>query len=238
MTTTEGPYLRGASSRGRADSAVLVLHGGRERGTMPTSPFQLSYLRMLDMYAGLRRESGSCAVYLLRYRLRGWNAGHGLPDPVRDARWALERIHDKQPGAPVALLGHSMGARTAFAVADDPLVVGVCALAPWLPQHEPLPPVRDGVRYVIAHGTADRMTSPALSRRYAERLRAAGGTVARFEFRDAKHALLDSPGLWHRFAVRTTLGLVGDRQLPAGVAAAFAQKSSGDLGRALSSALA
>ena len=34
---------------------------------------------------------------------------------------------------PVVLLGHSMGGRTAVAVADDPSVVGVVALAPWLP---------------------------------------------------------------------------------------------------------
>jgi dienelactone hydrolase len=205
---------------------------------MPTSPYQLSYLRMLDMYAGLRRQSRSCAVYLLRYRLRGWNPGHGLPDPVRDARWALDQIRDRHPGLPVGLLGHSMGARTAFAVADDPQVVGVCALAPWLPQQEPLPPVRSGARYVIAHGTADRMTSPTLSKVYAQRLRAAGAAVARFEFPDAKHALLDSPGLWHRFAVQTTLGLVGDRPLPAGVATALEEESADDLGRALSSALA
>jgi acetyl esterase/lipase len=237
MTTTGGPFLRGGPSHGVADRAVLVLHGGRERGTMPTSPYQLSYLRMLDMYAGLRRQSRSCAVYLLRYRLRGWNSESGLPDPVRDARWALEWIQDRQPGVPIALLGHSMGARTAFAVAGDPRVVGVCALAPWLPQDEPLPPVRDDMRFVIAHGTGDRMTSPALSKIYAQRLLAAGGSVARFEFPDAKHALLDSPGLWHRFAVRTTLGLAGDRPLPAGVAAALDDVPAGDLGRALTSAL-
>jgi acetyl esterase/lipase len=238
MTTTEGPFLRGGPPRHGADSAVLVLHGGRERGTMPTSPYQLSYLRMLDMYAGLRRQARSCAVYLLRYRMRGWNPGSGVPDPVRDARWALDQITARSPGVKVGLLGHSMGARTAFAVAADPRVVGVCALAPWLPQHEPLPPARDGVRYVIAHGTSDRMTSPALSKLYAARLRAAGGSVARFEFEGGKHALLDQPALWHQFAVRTTLGLVGDRPLPAAIAAALDEDASGDLSLALSSALA
>jgi hypothetical protein len=237
MATTGGPFLR-AGKRDGADRAVLVLHGGRERGTMPTSPFQLSYLRMLDMYAGLRRQSRSCAVYLLRYRLRGWNLGDGVPDPVSDARWALDQISARHGDAPVGLLGHSMGARAAFAVADDPRVVGVCALAPWLPPHEALPPERDGVRYVIAHGTSDRMTSPELSKLYAARLRTAGSRVARFEFEGGKHALLDQPGLWHRFAVRTTLGLVGDRPLPPAIAAALDQQSAADLGQALSSALA
>jgi predicted alpha/beta-hydrolase family hydrolase len=237
MTRPEGPFLRGGPPSRGADSAVLVLHGGREHGTMPTSPFQLSYLRMLDMYAGLRRQSLSCAVYLLRYRLRGWNPHHGAPDPVSDARWALDQLTGRHPGVPIALLGHSMGARTAFTVAADPQVVGVCALAPWLPQYEPLPPVRPDARYVIAHGTSDRMTSPALSKLYAQRLRAAGGRVARFEFAGGKHALLDQPALWHQFAVRTTLGLVGDRPLPPAIAAALDDDADGGLGRALSSAL-
>ncbi len=237
MTTKALPRLRGGPTGDRTDTAVLVLHGGRERGTMATSPFQLSYLRMLDMYAGLRSQSRSCAVYVLRYRLRGWNSGRGTPDPVTDARWALDQLSESHPGAPIALLGHSMGARTAFAVAGDPRIVGVCALAPWLPQSEPLPPVRSDIRYVIAHGTSDRMTSPPLSMSYAMRLRAAGSQVARFEFAGGKHALLDQPALWHRFAVRTTLGLVGDHPLPPAIEAALNDNLTPDLDLALSSAL-
>jgi acetyl esterase/lipase len=236
--TTPTPHLTGGRRSGSVDSAVLVLHGGREHGTMPTSPFQLSYLRMLDMYAGLRRQSRASAVYLLRYRLRGWNSGSGVPDPVADARWALDQISAKHDGVPIGLLGHSMGARVAFAVASDPRIVGVCALAPWLPQNEPLPPSREGRRYVIAHGTSDRMTSPQLSTLYARRLRAAGSQVARFEFEGAKHALLDEPALWHQFAVQTTLGLVDDRPLPPAVAAALNADDGSGLSLALSSALA
>ncbi len=237
MTKQTIPHLHGGGGGRQAQSAVLVLHGGREHGTMATSPFQLSYLRMLDMYAGLRRQSRSCAVYLLRYRLRGWNSAHGVPDPVLDARWALERIAADHGDVPIGLLGHSMGARTAFAVCDDPRVVGVCALAPWLPEREPLPPVRGGARYVIAHGTSDRMTSPLLSMRYARRLREAGSQAARFEFDGGKHALLDEPALWHQFAVRTTLGLVGDRPLPAAIEAALDGDLNPGLDLALSSAL-
>jgi predicted alpha/beta-hydrolase family hydrolase len=236
MTTPTTPSLRGG--RHQADSAVLVLHGGRQDGTMATSPFQLSYLRMLDMYAGLRRQSRSCAVYLLRYRVRGWNAGHAGPDPVADARWALAQISARHGAVPVGLLGHSMGGRTAFAVSDDPTVVGVCALAPWLPQQEPLPPARPSVRYVLAHGTSDRMTSPQLSLLYARRLRTAGNQVARFEFQGAGHALLDQPALWHQFAVRTTLGLVGDQPLPTPVQTALEADHASGLDLDLSSALA
>lgn len=216
MTPSRQPHLQGGNHD--ADRAILVLHGGREHGTMPTSITQLSYLRMLDLYAGLRHRSRSTAVYLLRYRVRGWNPGKPVPDPVVDARWALDQISARHPLAPIALLGHSMGGRTAFAVSDHPQVVGVCGLAPWLPPGEPLPRVTGSAAYVLAHGTADKMTSPALSHAYARRLRAAGGRVARFELPDAKHAMLDQPALWHRFAVGTTLGLVGDGPLPTAVA--------------------
>ncbi len=200
---------------------MLVLHGGREHGTQPTSSLQLSYLRMLDFTWGLRKQASGCAVYVMRYRVRGWNPGQGRPDPVVDAHWALDQIQERHPGVPVAMLGHSMGGRTAFAAAGRDDVVGVCGLAPWLPQGEPLPPVRAAQRFVIAHGSSDRMTSSPLSKEYAERLARAGHRVARFELPGARHAMLDRPRLWHRFAVQTTLGLVGDRALPSGVEAAL-----------------
>lgn len=214
---TDRPVLRGGGPG--AAAAVLVLHGGQEANPAPTRRSHLPSLRMLDLYAGLRLRSRDCAVYRLRYRVVGWNGNLDEPDPVVDARWALDRIADLQGDVPVALLGHSMGGRTALAVADRPTVVGVCALAPWLPEREPLVPPRPDLRVVLAHGTADRMTSAELAARYAARLRATGVAVARFEQPDGRHALLDQPWLWHRFAVTTTLGLVGDRPLPRAVRA-------------------
>jgi dienelactone hydrolase len=220
MPTLPEPKLRGG--RAGARRAVLILHGGREHGLMPTSSRQSPYLRMLDFYLALKlRKASDTAVYLLRYRVRGWNPERHVPDPVADARWALDRISAELPGAPIAILGHSMGGRTAFAIAEDPRVIGVCALAPWLPEGEPLPPADSRARFVIAHGTADPTTSARLSLDYALRLRAQGSAVARFELLDAKHALLDKPRLWRRFAVRATLGLVGDRPMPPSVERQF-----------------
>lgn len=227
MPSSHRPRLRGG--RDDADSAVLVLHGGREHSFEVTAPLQLSYLRMLDMYVGLRRASNSCAVYLLRYRVRGWNPGSAEPDPVIDGRWALDHIRRRHGDVPVALLGHSMGGRTAFGLADDESVVGVCGLAPWLPDGEPLPSHRPGQRFVIAHGTADQMTSSPLSTSYAQRLRHSGATVAKFEDAGGRHELLNHSGLWHRFAVQTTLGLVGDRPMPVGVTNALATNEAAGL---------
>lgn len=238
MTDDLQPRLRGGRRGSVRDTpAVLVLHGGRENSQAPTTGLQLSYLRMLDMYAGLRIQAKTSSVYLLRYRVRGWNPNSSTPDPVADTRWALEQISARHGDGPIALLGHSMGGRTAFAVADHPQVVGVCALAPWLPQREALPPVKPDARFVIAHGTADRMTSAALSKVYSRRLRAAGAAVARFEFPGAGHALLDNPTLWHRFAVRTTLGLVDEGPLPPAIAAALSEPGQDDFTMTLAQAL-
>lgn len=190
----------------------------------PTASNQLSLLRMVDMYVGLRRRSRTAAVYLLRHRVRGWNpdaSGRAEPDPVVDARWALDQVTNRHGDVPVALLGHSMGGRTSFAVAADRRVVGVCALAPWLPDGEPLQVARAGQRFVLAHGTADAMASAPASLRYATRLRAAGAAVVRFELAGAKHSMLNHPALWHRFAVTVSLGLVGDGPLPTPIIAAL-----------------
>jgi acetyl esterase/lipase len=234
MTSDRPATLRGGAPRqvDAVTSAVLVLHGGREHSIQPTSSHQLSLVRMLDMYVGLRRQSTGAAVYLLRHRVRGWNpdpSDDGEPDPVVDARWALDQISDRHGAVRIGLLGHSMGGRTAFAVAADPRVVGVCGLAPWLPEGEPLVSARPGQRFVIAHGTSDRTTSAPASLLYAERLRAAGAAVARFELAGAGHALLCKAVRWHRFAVSVALGLAGDRQLPPAVRAAFGPEASNAL---------
>lgn len=242
MSDAGGAFLGGGLPRGRtsAASAVLVLHGGSEVSRQRTARRQLAILRMLDMYAGLRRSSAGAAIYLLRYRVRGWNSSSGSgsgsgfagafePDPVVDTRWALSQIDERHPGVPVALLGHSMGGRTAFAVAADRRVVGVCALAPWLPNSEPLVRFRDDQRFVLAHGTADRTTSPALSLDYAQRLKGAGARVARFELEGGRHALLERAGRWHRFAIEVSLGLAGDREMPGGVVAALDDHSGSSL---------
>jgi dienelactone hydrolase len=223
------PHLRGDGPPD-ATRAVLILHGGREHGQTPTSARQLAYLRMFDIYWGLRRASEDIAAYLVRFRVRGWNADEPMPDPVRDARWALDEVARRHPGAQVAIVGHSMGGRTGFAVSDHPSVVGVCGLAPWLPADEPLPTALDRVSYVIAHGTGDRMTSAPLSLEYARRLRAAGGRVARFELPGAKHAMLNQPTRWRRLAVSSALGLVGAAPLPPAISAAFDRSpdSAGD----------
>jgi alpha-beta hydrolase superfamily lysophospholipase len=115
-----------------ARQVVLVLPGGRATSLAP-SPRGLAYLRMVP-FAWAVRGPG-VAVWLLRYGYRGWN--EPFRHPVGDVRRALAEAGRVHPQAPVTLVGHSMGGGAALRAADEPLVEGVCALAPWIEDGEP-----------------------------------------------------------------------------------------------------
>jgi pimeloyl-ACP methyl ester carboxylesterase len=191
-------------------AVVLVLHGGAEQGDQPVDARSLSWRRGRQLARDVARPlaSDGIGVALLRYRMKGWNAGPGAaPAPVSDARWALDELvrrHD----LPVALVGHSMGARTAAAVAAHPSVRGVVALAPWFPQGEPVEPLA-GKALRAAHGRRDRVTSAGATRRYVER--ASRVCDAQFtDMGDVGHYLLRRVGAWNAVAVagvREVLGL-------------------------------
>ncbi len=222
------PAVSVRPARGRTRAVVLVLHGGAERGTGTVPPWKPAYVRMVPIARALhragRRDRGfsgvpgggapgsgrspdghGVEVRLLRNRRYGWNAP--AEDPVGDARWALERIREDHPGLPVVLVGHSMGARVALRVADDPAVRGVCALAPWTPRGEPVEAVA-GKSVLVVHGTRDRMTSPAESHAYAERAADVAARVARFEIANEGHAMLRRARVWTRLTVAFTLDLL------------------------------
>ncbi|WP_086847891.1 alpha/beta hydrolase [Amycolatopsis kentuckyensis] len=194
-------------ARGKTRAVVLVLHGGAERGTGKVPPWKLAYVRMVPIARALHRAGrrDGVEVRLLRNRRYGWNAP--AEDPIDDARWALARIHADHPGLPVVLIGHSMGARVALRVADDPAVRGVCALAPWTPRGEPVEAVA-GRSVLIVHGTRDRMTSPAESHAFAERAAGVAARVARFEMANEGHAMLRRARVWTRLTVAFTLDLL------------------------------
>lgn len=132
------------------------------------------------------------AVFQLRYQVRGWNSPR--KSPVADGRWALERIRQLYRDVPVVLVGHSMGGRVAFHVADDPAVTAVCALAPWCPPTDPVEQLA-GRTVLIAHGTRDQTTKPAESAAYAERAKAVAQVTLEWVEGEG-HALLRKPRVW------------------------------------------
>jgi pimeloyl-ACP methyl ester carboxylesterase len=186
-----------AAAGARPPSAVvLLLHGGRAESRQPVRRGNLAALRMAYFARALRTE---CPLprLTLRYRYRGWNDSGGaspgaLPAPVE----ALESIKQRLGPVPVILVGHSLGGRTAVRAAQYPTVSAVVALAPWLPEDEPVEPLR-GRRVLIAHGRQDEVTSPDNSVEFARRSAEVTASTA-LELLDDGHAMLRAAGAWHR----------------------------------------
>ena len=105
---------------------------------------------------------------------------------------------------PVVLVGHSMGARTAVHVADDPGVVGVVGLAPWFPAGEPVQALA-GKRLLAAHGRRDRITSYRATRRTVERAREVAASAELHDMGRIGHYMLRRVSAWNDFAVDRSL---------------------------------
>ncbi|MEO6501693.1 MAG: alpha/beta fold hydrolase [Jatrophihabitantaceae bacterium] len=205
---TPTPHLSVETGRHPSEAVVLVLHGGRELSADPVRARQLAVLRMIPFARRIaRRGAGRVAVARLRYASRGWNATAGNPAPVADAEWALRQLTERFPGVPIALVGHSMGGRTALRIGGHPQVRAVVGLAPWLPAREPVSQLA-GRRVLLMHGSADRMTSPAGTAAYAGRIEAAGAAVSLVSVHGEGHAMLRRAQLWHELTAQFTLGAV------------------------------
>jgi pimeloyl-ACP methyl ester carboxylesterase len=186
---------------------VLMLHGGAKTGTEDVARRSASYWRadVMRRVIGPKVHEAGLALWLLRFAVRGWNLGLGPePSPLPDARWALEQVREEHPGLPVVLLGHSMGARTAVHVADDPAVVGVTALAPWFEPGDPVQALR-GRHLVAGHGSRDRITSGRMTRDFVRRAGAVAGSAEFVDLGRLGHYMLAQPSRWNRFALRASL---------------------------------
>src|SRR3954466_10367394 len=94
------------SQPARPTAVAVVAHGGSANATDSGGRRRLSYWRMVPFARALARTEG-LAVLMLRYRLRGWNGS--ARDAARDAEEMLVALHERHPGVPAALVGHSMG---------------------------------------------------------------------------------------------------------------------------------
>lgn len=201
------PDLLRLDAPGRPSGMILMLHGGQANSHAPVDDRSASWHRsrwMQHQIAGRAHERG-VSVWLLRYRHRGWNAGAAPhPSPVPDARWALDEVRNELDPLPVVLLGHSMGARTAVTVADDPQVTGVVALAPWLPADEPVHALT-GRRFAAAHGRADRITSFRATEAFVRRAASVAASTELLDMRGAGHYMFRRLRAWNGFAISRSL---------------------------------
>jgi dienelactone hydrolase len=191
-------------------AAVLVLHGGRERSHQAVEAQNLAVRRMSPFAREVRRSLPAVAVARLRYRVRGWNGdGSVVIDDVDDA---VDRLARQLGSVPVVLLGHSMGGRAAVHAAGAPTVRGVVALAPWLPDGEPVAQLA-GRSLAVLHGTHDRTTSAKASTHFAERAASTAREVACVRVPRSGHGMLLRAGLWHRLATKFAAAIIADESL-------------------------
>ena len=197
---------------------ALLLPGGTPRSTRPGSPRGLASLRMRTFQRSL--EHAGVDTELVTYRFRGWNDG----DPVPDTAGVIAPVRTDRPGAPIVLVGHSMGGRVALRLADEPGVSAVVVMAPWLPPGEPVAQMAGNTALLI-HGDHDRLTDPARTLTFA---RAAADPSDRLAFVELQRRRAQAPAArphvaWPRPAVHGGRGRrrparPGDRGLvrPAG----------------------
>lgn len=205
------PSLTRHEPDARPRALVLMLHGGRADGHAPVDERSASWRRSRWMMGqiGGRLERADVAVWLLRFAVAGWNARTArIPSPVPDARWALDEVRRTHGEVPVVLLGHSMGARTAVAVADDPQVTGVVALAPWLPADEPYEALA-GRHLAAAHGRRDKITSLRQTQAFVERADRVAASTELVDMGRAGHYMLRRLSDWNAFAVSRSLAFAG-----------------------------
>lgn len=179
---------------------VLLLHGGGEEGETPVTWWMPPVLRMLPFAWAIRRTAGRrVGVVRLKNEKFGWNGAER--SPMTGARWALSEIRRQRPGAPIVLVGHSMGGRVALNLMDEPDVVAVAALAPWIVAADGVHG-HAGQHALLMHGLDDNVTDPRLTERYAAELRERGVDVQWAPVEGEGHAMLRRATRWHRDVAR------------------------------------
>jgi pimeloyl-ACP methyl ester carboxylesterase len=201
------PYVDLPTRTAPTRAAVLVLHGGKAESRGPVEPRQLTVRRMQPFVRSIASLGGDLAVGQVRYRYRGWN--DAAADPVADVDFALAAVGERYGPVPVVLVGHSMGGRAALRAAGHPRIRGVVALAPWLPDTEPVEQLA-GRDLAVLHGTRDLTTSPRASARFVARAARFSRRTACVQVPWSGHGMLLRAGLWHHLTAEFVSAVVDE----------------------------
>ncbi|MGI8524468.1 MAG: alpha/beta hydrolase [Nocardioides sp.] len=209
--TSVQPQLTTTQTPDRLRAGILFLHGGTSSST-DVGNRSLSWRRARSMQQAIAPEAAQAGVgiWLLRYRVRGWNRTG--TDVVADARWALGQLRERVDG-PLVLLGHSMGARAAIHVADDPSVTGVVAMAPWWEPGDPVITLT-GRDLSAAHGRRDKITSFAMTESYVAEASTVTRSASFTDMGGVGHYMLRQIPTWNRFALRDSLAMLRPEDRP------------------------
>lgn len=188
-----------------------MLHGGKPKSTKAVDGRSLSWRRSLVMQRAIahRAHQQGVSVWLTKFAAAGWNAASPTgPTPIPDARWTLDQLRADLGEIPVVLLGHSMGARTAVAIADDALVTGVVALAPWFPPDDSVDALA-GKHLVAAQGRRDRITSYAHTEAFVARADHVAASTRMIDMGGLGHYLIKGAHLWNDVALSHCFDVLG-----------------------------
>lgn len=171
-----------------------MLHGGAVDDLDPLQRYDPAAFAVRLMADNVQKLQPDLAVCRLLNAVGGWN--DRIMSPVADAEWALMRLRQVYPGLPIAVVGHSMGGRTAFELVRDEKLGAVVGLAPWLSDGYSERRFLD-VPTMIVHGRADSVTDDDASADLIRRIRMAGGRGIYLSV-PGFHALLFRPASWQR----------------------------------------
>jgi dienelactone hydrolase len=170
--------------------AVVCVNGGQAREVDGTWSASIEWL-----VARLSTRLPEIAFAEVRYRVKSWKR---LDWCFEDARAAVREVRAQR----TMLLGFSMGGAVSIGIADEPGVVGVLGLAPWIPAQLDVSRLH-GKRFTVFHGALDRWlpgvpgVSAGHSRKGFERAHARGADGRYVLIRGAVHGIaLRSP--WGR----------------------------------------